>query len=549
MRGDAARQLQEPSQPSPLRAAVQRDVLEALGVGQHRAHRDRPHVHQPVLRFGGLAGVVDASQALQQLVQLQQLPQHHVLQAGAPGDRRASAKPEPPRQSLMRSPWVPEGSVPRHARVSPQDRLPSKSAPLVAPHRLLWERRSLEGPGRVGPPGWAARRGRSAPRGRAPSGPWGGARRPARRRPRAWARRPDGRRRRRRGRGPPRPSGARPRGPSRAGGGVRALCGQGSRGSSGVGPARPAPGRHGLARGVGHRARALGDARAAHGARRPPPMARDARRPRRASRRPCPRARAPDDGHQGPLGRPARLERGQAGALAPPRDRERAPPGPRLPAPPAAPAPRRRPERRARAPGSGPGRRPPGQALRGAPRRLELPLPRPLGRQRPPLAPAIGVGLPREPGQAILARVSSPPRPGPGPAPRTSTRRPATPAPGRGAARPPHHPAGHHRSWLHRTTGQEPRVRVVAALASETAHTVRALLTEEEPIEIRRWPHGATVVGGRVRGVGRRDPTGSTGGSPRTASTPCWSGPGSCISTLARGVREAAFGGRIEDRT
>ena len=57
VRGDAARQLQEPSQPSPLRAAVQRDVLEALGVGQHRAHRDRPHVHQPVLRFGGLAGV------------------------------------------------------------------------------------------------------------------------------------------------------------------------------------------------------------------------------------------------------------------------------------------------------------------------------------------------------------------------------------------------------------------------------------------------------------------------------------------------------------
>ena len=92
-------------------------------------------------------------------------------------------------------------------------------------------------------------------------------------------------------------------------------------------------------------------------------------------------------------------------------------------------------------------------------------------------------------------------------------------------------------------------MRVVAALASETAHTVRALLTEEEPIEIRRWPHGATVVGGRVRGVGRRDLTGSTGGSPRTESAPYWSGPGSCISTLARGMREAAFGGRIEDRT
>ena len=85
VRRDAPRQLQEAPEPRSLGAAVERDVLEALGVGQHRAHRDRQHIHQPVLDLGRRTRVRHAVQAFQKL------QQHDILRADAPGDRTAIA--------------------------------------------------------------------------------------------------------------------------------------------------------------------------------------------------------------------------------------------------------------------------------------------------------------------------------------------------------------------------------------------------------------------------------------------------------------------------
>jgi hypothetical protein len=59
VRGDAVRQLEEALQPPPLAAAVQRDVLEALGLAQGRAHRDHQDVEQPVLDLPFAAGILD----------------------------------------------------------------------------------------------------------------------------------------------------------------------------------------------------------------------------------------------------------------------------------------------------------------------------------------------------------------------------------------------------------------------------------------------------------------------------------------------------------
>ena len=58
-----------------------RDALGALGAGQHRAHRDRQPVVQPVLDPGDRTRVPHAPQALRQPAQ------HDVLRADAPGDR------------------------------------------------------------------------------------------------------------------------------------------------------------------------------------------------------------------------------------------------------------------------------------------------------------------------------------------------------------------------------------------------------------------------------------------------------------------------------
>jgi hypothetical protein len=49
VRGDAIRQREEALEPVPLAAAVQRDVLEALGLAEHGADRDHQDIEQLVL--------------------------------------------------------------------------------------------------------------------------------------------------------------------------------------------------------------------------------------------------------------------------------------------------------------------------------------------------------------------------------------------------------------------------------------------------------------------------------------------------------------------
>ena len=84
--GDAAAKTLPASAASGAHAA---DVLEALGVSQHGAHRDRRNVHWPVLDLGGLTGIGDVPQTPQML------SRHDILQAGAPGDRRVVPGPQP----------------------------------------------------------------------------------------------------------------------------------------------------------------------------------------------------------------------------------------------------------------------------------------------------------------------------------------------------------------------------------------------------------------------------------------------------------------------
>src|SRR4028119_1899382 len=59
VRGDAVRQLQKGPEPGQLAAAVERDVVPALGTGDHRAHSDHQDVGQPVLDLAAAAGILD----------------------------------------------------------------------------------------------------------------------------------------------------------------------------------------------------------------------------------------------------------------------------------------------------------------------------------------------------------------------------------------------------------------------------------------------------------------------------------------------------------
>ena len=59
MRGDAVRQREETPQPVLLAAAVEGDVLEALGLAEHGADRDHQDVDQPMLDLPFAARVLD----------------------------------------------------------------------------------------------------------------------------------------------------------------------------------------------------------------------------------------------------------------------------------------------------------------------------------------------------------------------------------------------------------------------------------------------------------------------------------------------------------
>src|SRR5918993_2160200 len=59
VRGDAVRQRQDGPEPGQLAAAVERDVVPALGTGDHRTHSDHQDVGQPVLDLAAAARIPD----------------------------------------------------------------------------------------------------------------------------------------------------------------------------------------------------------------------------------------------------------------------------------------------------------------------------------------------------------------------------------------------------------------------------------------------------------------------------------------------------------
>src|SRR3954452_3979582 len=66
VRGDAVRQLEEGLEPGPLAAAVELDVLPALGAGDHGADRDREDVDQLVIAPARLARITEPGEARRQ---------------------------------------------------------------------------------------------------------------------------------------------------------------------------------------------------------------------------------------------------------------------------------------------------------------------------------------------------------------------------------------------------------------------------------------------------------------------------------------------------
>jgi hypothetical protein len=66
--GNAARQLDKPSQPLLLATAVEGDILEALGPRKHGADRNDEDVHEPVLNLGCATRVLQRGEVLHQLL-------------------------------------------------------------------------------------------------------------------------------------------------------------------------------------------------------------------------------------------------------------------------------------------------------------------------------------------------------------------------------------------------------------------------------------------------------------------------------------------------
>jgi len=88
--GDAVRQIQERPEPSQLAAAIQRNVVPALGTGDDRAYRDHQHLNQAVLDLARAARVLDRNKILAQL-----LDRH----ASLPRNREGASSYVRPRQA------------------------------------------------------------------------------------------------------------------------------------------------------------------------------------------------------------------------------------------------------------------------------------------------------------------------------------------------------------------------------------------------------------------------------------------------------------------
>src|SRR3954454_17399223 len=68
MRGNPIRHLEESSEPSQFAAAIERDVVPAVGAGDHRAYRDHQDLLQAMQDFAAAAWILDCSEVLDQVL-------------------------------------------------------------------------------------------------------------------------------------------------------------------------------------------------------------------------------------------------------------------------------------------------------------------------------------------------------------------------------------------------------------------------------------------------------------------------------------------------
>src|SRR4051812_41257936 len=74
VRGNAVSQAQERPQPAQLVTAIERDVVPALGTGDHSAHRDHQDIDQPMINLAGTPRILKRRKVLDQLLNRHRRP-------------------------------------------------------------------------------------------------------------------------------------------------------------------------------------------------------------------------------------------------------------------------------------------------------------------------------------------------------------------------------------------------------------------------------------------------------------------------------------------
>src|SRR4051812_46313033 len=74
VRGNAVSQAQERPQPAQLVTAIERDVVPALGTGDHSAHRDHQDIDQPMINLAGTPRILKRRNVLDQLLNRHRRP-------------------------------------------------------------------------------------------------------------------------------------------------------------------------------------------------------------------------------------------------------------------------------------------------------------------------------------------------------------------------------------------------------------------------------------------------------------------------------------------
>src|SRR5215210_4814447 len=116
--GDAVRQSQEGRQPGLLAAPIERDVLPALGAGDHRTDCDHQDVDELMIAPGCLARILQPRKARCQALDQAARPRLHPT-VNCQHIRQSTARPKL-MLMLMREPWV-------HRRAEPAMVWPRKA--------------------------------------------------------------------------------------------------------------------------------------------------------------------------------------------------------------------------------------------------------------------------------------------------------------------------------------------------------------------------------------------------------------------------------------